>query len=315
MSVLIVKGDTPSRRAGEQDAVSREVGAFVPNRAGPDEWTHERPVPHPPLGADLKRRRQREHRVTAAVDAERRAVAAALGEAAEFEMREVGIEDRLEEQARVAEHVGGAQGSVENAERLLALGNAGEAAERHRPRGVVPAAAAGHGAGKQQRAGVVLQRHACLRQGAVALRAGRCLQGARLEAARRAQPPHVVERHLRAGGEQPGGLVKADLIGGGAAVEESRAGARPQALPFADDRGGVGAVDLAAQQAVGEGEAGIERGDLGVGVDLGRQLVERVLEFVEAADVEQAEQCRTERADAALYRSGRDWRRWRAGSG
>jgi hypothetical protein len=81
--------------------------------------------------------------VTGAIDGERRAVAAALGEAAQLEMREVGVEDRLEIEVRRAEHVGGAESCGEDAEILIALGQASEAAECHRPRRVIRGATTG----------------------------------------------------------------------------------------------------------------------------------------------------------------------------
>ena len=173
---------------------------------------------------------------------------------------------------------------------LVALGNAGEAAERHNSPRVVLGAAAAHRAGHQQRPRIVFERHAALPQRALALRAGRRLQRAVLVAGGGAEPPHVVEGDLGAGGEQPGRLREADLVTRRAGIEEAGAGPCPQALALADDRGSVGAVDLAAEQAVGEGEARIERSDLGVGVELGRELVERVLELIDAVDVEQPQQ-------------------------
>ncbi len=103
---------------------------------------------------------------------------------------------------------------------------------------------------------------------------------------------------MRTGGEQSRRLAEADLVAGGSCVEEDGTGSRPQTLAFADDRGRIGAVDLAAQQRAGEGEAGVERRDLGVGIKLGRELVERGFEFGEVVDIQQSQQYGPDTADA-----------------
>src|SRR5206468_8678854 len=107
------------------------------------------------------------------------------------------------------------------------FGQAGEAPERHRPLGVVLPAAARQRAGDEQGTRIVLECRAALSERALALRVGCGVERARLKAAGETEPPHVVERDLRAGGEQARGLIEADLIERRAAVEEAGVGAGP----------------------------------------------------------------------------------------
>ncbi len=97
---------------------------------------------------------------------------------------------------------------------------------------------------------------------------------ARLIAGGKAQAPDLIEGNCAPAAKQTSRLVEAGLLRCAVIIEEPRGGAGPQALALAYDGGGIGAVDAAAQQRVGEGQVGIERGDLAVLVDLGLELID-----------------------------------------
>jgi len=143
----------------------------------------------------------------------------------------------------------GVDGKGADAGRRTLEGRAeGEIVVGVRPLGVVLPAAA-RSVRRWEGTRIVLERHAALSERALALRIGGGVERARLKAAGEAEPPPVVERDLRAGGEQACGLVESDLIERRAAVEEAGIGAGPQTLAFADDRGGVGAADLGSGES------------------------------------------------------------------
>src|SRR4029079_3202757 len=79
------------------------------------------------------------------------AIAAALGKAAEVQVGQVRVEDRLPIEARIPDDVGDAHAAVDEAQVLRALGDAGEPAQRHYSARVVLGAAAAQRAGAPPR--------------------------------------------------------------------------------------------------------------------------------------------------------------------